>query len=283
MVKGKPKRDSGGKYVLGSVPSNKIVLPKEELKLLYQSYGAKKIADYYGVSKQAVLRNLHEYEIPIRSSGAPSVMPEYWREALKKPRSVPAWSKGLTKETDERVRRISESLKGENNYMWKPELHTGELVECACGCGGLRSKYDKKGRIRNYIKGHSKKGLFEKGHIPWNKDKKWDTETIRRILTRRTPNKQEKYLIALFGKHDLPYRFVGDGQIVIGGRNPDFINEENCKIIEFFGEHWHEPEDEHIKRKIYIQYGYEMLEIWGKDLRDEEKLLVKILEFGEVS
>lgn len=32
------------------------------------------------------------------------------------------------------------------------------LIECACGCGGKLNKFDKDGRLRRYINGHSRKG-----------------------------------------------------------------------------------------------------------------------------
>lgn len=172
------KRSDGGKYTKGSVPANKIVLPKDELIELSKIYGSPTIAKHFGVSKQTVLRNMDEYEIEKR--GMPKKLPEYWRKALQKPKSVPAWSKGLTKENDARVMQISESLKGDKNYMWKPELHTGEMVECACGCGEMRTKFDKKGRRRYYIAGHGNGGQFKKGNVSWNTGEKMPENSIRR-------------------------------------------------------------------------------------------------------
>jgi len=281
MPKGVPKRDGSGKFARGHVPANKIVLPESELRNLYKQMGASKIAQHFGVSKSTVLRNLHEYNIPMRKTGAPSELPRYWKNNLRKPKSTSAWNKGLTKEVDERVKKISDSLKGEENRNWKPEIHAEEFVECLCGCGQLIQKYDKRGRRRYYVKEHCTKGCFKKGNVPWNKGKRWDSETVQKILTIRAPNKEEKYLIDFFEKHNLPYRFVGDGKVVIEGRNPDFINcDGQKKIIEFFGEHWHEEKDEEIKRQIYERYGYKLLVLWGKDLKDEENLLNKVLEFN---
>lgn len=164
----------------GITPVNKIVLPREELELLYKEHSSAAVAKHFGVSKTTVLRNLHEYGIPVKRSGAPEEMPEKWKRALRKPKSVPAWSKGLTKETDERVMKISESLEGEKNRAWRPEIHTGEMVECACGCGEMRPKFDKRGRRRYYIAGHGKGGHFEMGQSPWNKDGKMPECAIRR-------------------------------------------------------------------------------------------------------
>ena len=60
-------------------------------------------------------------------------------------------------------------------------MESYKLTKCACGCGELRTKLDKKGRERKFIMGHGgikfKKGIipktaFKKGIIPWNKNTK---------------------------------------------------------------------------------------------------------------
>ena len=174
-----PERNINGTFAKGSIPTNKIVLPREELERVYKDNSSRATAKYFRVSKATVLRNLHEYGISVRI-GVPKTLPEEWRRALCKPKSVPAWNKGLTKETDERLQRSSESTKGEKNHGWKPELHIDEMIECACGCGEMRPKFDKRGRRRYYIKGHSKTGQFKKGHKTWNKNKKMPESAIQR-------------------------------------------------------------------------------------------------------
>lgn len=282
MYKKRPRRDNLGKYTKGSIPTNKIILPEKELRQLYieKGYGGRIIARHFKVSKPTVYRNLKEYNIQIRRSGVPMQLPEYWKQALRKPKTKPVWNKGLTKDNNESLMKISQSLKGKYR---KPEIHTNELVECKCGCNQSRPKYDKKGRIRQYIKGHNKKGYFKKGHIAWNKGKEWDSEIVRKMLIIRSPNKEETYLINLFKEHNIPYKFVGDGKIIIENRCPDFINYNGQKkIIEFFGEHWHKIEDEQIKRDIYSKYGYETLFIWGKELKNKKELLNKVKLFDEI-
>lgn len=129
---------------------------------------------------------------------------------------------------------------------------------------------------------HRGKNNHNYGKPAWNKGKRRPSEVVYKMLLRRTPNNEEKFLIDFFSHHTLPYAFVGDGKVIIDGRNPDFINSNGeKKIIEFFGEHWHKNEDEEIKRKIYAQYGFDLLVIWGKELRDEEKLLERLLNFNE--
>ena len=186
--------------------------------------------------------------------------------------------------TEERNKKISDSLKKE--YVKRVcqtcgadfEVPKWAIAKKACNFCSLKCYWKSlKGKRR------SPETEFEKGYIPWCKGLKdcWDDKTLKRILTRRSPNKEESVLIELFRNVNLPYKYVGNGEIIIGGRNPDFINHDGKKkIIEFFGEHWHKKEDEDIKRKIYKEYGFEMLGIWGKELENKDKLIKKIEEFN---
>ena len=47
---------------------------------------------------------------------------------------------------------------GESNPHWNPEIHKGQKIECACGCGTLIAKYDYRGRFKKYVVGHTMKG-----------------------------------------------------------------------------------------------------------------------------
>lgn len=172
------KRGGKGQYPKGNISANKIILPKDELIELSKKYGCKIIARYFNVSKQTVLRNMSEYGIEKR--GIPKILPEYWKKALQKPKTIPAWNKGLTKETNKSIKQISDKTKGEDNHGWKPELHTGEKIKCACGCGNLIDKYDKRGRRIYYVQGHYRENQFKIGIVPWNTDKKMPVDSIKR-------------------------------------------------------------------------------------------------------
>lgn len=56
----------------------------------------------------------------------------------------------------------------DKDYLKRLKLEP-ELVQCACGCGEWRVKYDKKGIERRYIRGHSAQG------------RKLSAETINKI------------------------------------------------------------------------------------------------------
>jgi len=93
----------------------------------------------------------------------------------------------------------------------------------------------------------------------------------------RHPNKSEKKLLQLLVKNNFPFSYVGNGSFSVGGLCPDFVATDNSKrLIELFGDHWHEPEEEEERKKIFAQFGYKTLIIWEHELKDEKAVLNKI-------
>ena len=119
----------------------------------------------------------------------------------------------------------------------------------------------------------SKKELF--------KDEKFLKKFREQIKNSKiaSPNKQEIIILEVLNFLSLGYKYVGDHSIWINGKNPDFLKEEEKKIIELFGKHWHENEDEKIRKDHFEKEGYKTLVIWDYELRNLEKLKGKILEF----
>ena len=101
------------------------------------------------------------------------------------------------------------------------------------------------------------------------------------------PNQLEIKLSLLLGEE---WRFVGDFSFWVGGKNPDFINEEKKLIIEFFGDYWHgkswrqdkhkdfSTNEEHAHKRIehFRKNGYSCLIIWEHELKDIMVLKEKI-------
>jgi hypothetical protein len=105
------------------------------------------------------------------------------------------------------------------------------------------------------------------------------------------PNGLELYLDYLLQNY-FPdeWKYVGDGQVVINGLCPDFINVNGKKkIIELFGHFWHEGKlankgvSEHRteagKKKVFGEYGYDTLVIWDDELVDESRIIKKVNNF----
>ena len=88
-------------------------------------------------------------------------------------------------------------------------------------------------------------------------------------------------MISIINKNSLPYKYVGNGEILIGFKNPDFINTNGIKVcIEVANEFHHDanyPKDrfEHFKK-----YGWHCITFLINDLSKigENQILLKILE-----
>lgn len=126
---------------------------------------------------------------------------------------------------------------------------------------------------------------------------KFSEKTLRKIIKARhiRPNKQEIKLIEIIEEHNLPFQYVGNGDLIIDGKNPDFIHTgKEKKIIEVFGVYWHSPIYGRVRptmtydaiKKHYTENGYESLIIWDIELRNPEVVLRKMKKFtggGEIA
>ena len=98
------------------------------------------------------------------------------------------------------------------------------------------------------------------------------------------PNKTEIWLQDFLNRlYPNEWKFVGDGQIIINGKCPDFINTNGQKkIIELYGNYWHKGENPQDRINIFKPFGYKTLIIWEKELKNIKELESKIYEFSEV-
>lgn len=104
------------------------------------------------------------------------------------------------------------------------------------------------------------------------------------------PNKPEKKLIKFFKEKKLPYKYVGNGDFILGKKCPDFINVNGeKKVIELFGEYWHGRtnrrkapyhQTEQGTKEFYGRYGFKALIIWYDELKNMGGILEKIEKFG---
>ena len=195
------------------------------------------------------------------------------------------------KHTPEEIQKLRSAKLGPKNpnYGKHPSIETRRLLSL--------SRTGKK----NYQWGkpltpetRAKLSASQAGAKNHNFGKPRDDNTVRKILLscRRRPNKAEKLLDKLLCQH-FPgeWRFVGDGQVIIGGLCPDFININGRKaVIELFGSFWHS--EKNLKRLSspdrqwkcsergrvvhYKNYGFDCLVVWECELRDEQLLLAKL-------
>lgn len=116
-------------------------------------------------------------------------------------------------------------------------------------------------------------------------DKVWG-EHLKKIGSNiRSPTKPELFFKEICERNNLPFHYVGDGQIWIGKKgekqlNPDFVEGNGKKIaVEIFS-YWHDPLRRHCKvpysqtykgrKKILKKYGWKLVVFWQEDLERED-------------
>ena len=117
------------------------------------------------------------------------------------------------------------------------------------------------------------------------KDPEFIKKKLRGLIKR--PTKPEKVLFELIQQNNFPYKYVGDGKIIIKYFNPDFINcNGQKKVIEMFGDYWHGKDRRHMtqlqREERFAKYGFKMLVIWESELGNQDQLLNKVEKFMEV-
>jgi len=123
------------------------------------------------------------------------------------------------------------------------------------------------------------------GHLIGAHKSEKHKESLRKFILKRGPQKspnggERKLLRILNNLHLREWKFVGNGRVILGGKNPDFINVNGKKlIIELFGKYWHTGENPKDREKIFVPFGYRTLVIWYSELRNEERVKNKIREF----
>jgi hypothetical protein len=109
-------------------------------------------------------------------------------------------------------------------------------------------------------------------------------EFVRKQIKARNvrQNKQEKRLENILEElFPGEWKFVGDGEVIIAGKCPDFVNiNGQKKIIELFGDYWHEGSNPQDRIDVFKPFGYDTLVIWEKELVDTKQLAERITEFN---
>lgn len=157
-----------------------------------------------------------------------------------------------------KIRQLKESNKGKNNPNYGNRYHHSDATK-----QHLREQSKKNWRNSNYA---------------------------RKVITslQKEPNQLEMKLAKLIECNAFPFKYVGDGKVVVDGQVPDFFaTDESKKVIELFGTPWHDPNHsnkikvkpcrtEEAKKKFYTSHGYDCLVVWDNELKDEAKVAKKI-------
>jgi len=76
------------------------------------------------------------------------------------------------------------------------------------------------------------------------------------------------------------FKYTGNGGLIIDGKCPDFTHVIKPKLIELYGDYWHEGDDPQERIAYFKKCGYDTLIIWEYELWDElEDVVKKVLGF----
>lgn len=116
-------------------------------------------------------------------------------------------------------------------------------------------------------------------------DKEFRERTVKAILegSHIKPNKPELAILSMLNEvAPKEWKYVGDGQLIIAGKNPDFVNVNGKKqLIECYGVHWHRNHNPQDRIDLFSKFGYSTLIIWESELKNQDKVIVKIKAFCE--
>lgn len=225
--------------------------------------------------------------------------PEYvkrYRKGREKMDFTP-WNKGLTKETDERI-KIQAKMNSEiTKEAWEnnPEQFATARSEEA---NAIRSS-KMKGKKRDLTP-------EQRASLAWNRGlTKQTDERISKSAEKTSRTMREKFLDPDFckawgrarrvkpnklelqfqgfldGLFPGEYEYVGNFQYFIGGKNPDFANVDGQKkLIELYGQYWHEGEDPQVRIDHFKRFGFDTLVVWEDDFLDDRGLVKRqLVEF----
>lgn len=183
--------------------------------------------------------------------------------------------------SEETRQKMSRSLKGIS--PWNKDRHLSEEHRkklAAASMGHLVSE-ETRHKIGEVLKGRKRKSLSVETKRKMSNIRKrlWQTSAyVKNQMKARgvRPNKSELGLLELV--KPLGFFYVGDGQLVIGGKCPDFWDGDK-NLIELFGEYWHKKSD--ITKRIlhFKDLGYNCLVIWVNELERAKIIEDKVREF----
>lgn len=278
----------GWRHNVSTGERRKIKVPKEELEEFLRKYETlNEIAKASGISVGILRRNLKEHGFPQRRRkhfiDKETLETLYWQEKMSTKKISEKLGIG-TSRIDYWFRRykikrrtVSESIRvyleneGEEHKRKRLERNAKSRIGLLKG-----SKNPMFGRKRpDFAARYGRREDFEL--------KKFKALKLR-------PTKPENKLIKIISGNNFPLEYVGDGKVIIGGKNPDFIHLKTKKVVEVFGRVFHDPKYAFNKslpwhqtyegvKKFYREQGFECLVFWEDELNEEAHVIDELINF----
>jgi len=199
------------------------------------------------------------------------------------------WSKGLTKDNDERVAKMAASRSGTPSpKRGIPVSDEQKRKQSQTMTGRKQTEEQRQWRRDHPVSYWKGKTIpkYARDKMSTRKFESWqDPAYVKKVMDGRhlSPNKSELKLLKLLEKiHPGEWKYTGDFSFTINGKCPDFVNcNGQKKIIEFNGTYWHQKDIPGEREKIFAAFGYETLIIWDTEMKDISAVERKIHRFHE--
>lgn len=149
-----------------------------------------------------------------------------------------------------------------------------------------RKRLYKEGKIINAKKGISLSDeTKQKMKLLWQ-NQNYRENQIKNILKglMKRPTSLENAFLKFIQRDNLPFSYCGNGTLIIGGKCPDFYNNNGKKICidirpKIMCKIWNKctPEEyERQRMEHFAKYGWKCIVIWDEDLHNEQEILEKM-------
>lgn len=234
---------------------------------------APKIANILGCNQIVIYYWLKKYNIPVRtfSEARRGNLNPFYRRSLSEEKILIRSKK---------IRKIKESKEKLEELYWGKGIPTTKIAQIYGTVASTVCLTFKRLNI-------PLRPVEETRRLMWQ-NPEYRTKVIKNALKSlfKRPTNIESHMIDIIERENLPFRYVGNGSVIIGSLNPDFIGTTNhTKIIEVFGDYWHKERvrnlnDTEIGRiATFNSLGYDCLVIWQHELNDEGYVINKIMNF----
>ena len=189
----------------------------------------------------------------------------------------------------EKNKKISNKNKENMRKLWKDEDY------CLMQSKSHKEKWQDKKYRQRMSEAHKGNSGYWTGKIRFDlklrwRDPEWRANTIRNLLktSARLPTKPEKRFIEICKKYNLPFKYVGNGKLIVGGLNPDFvISKKRRVLVEVLGRYWHSERVERFTQKpevrvaIYSKFGWKCILVWEDELSNLPLVLNRVRRYSD--
>lgn len=296
---------------------NKFNISMDELyqKYIVEGRGMTDICKDYGCTHATIKNKLIQYDIKRRNSKESHNMTKY-RSKLKLLNRRKDVGYDILPNNPQEGDKVHGYLFGKKRgiYIWHicGRCNVGRWVSLnnyknsktdgfCRGCFMWHEKTRKKrsdANLKRYKDVEERRKTGEYSHRVWERKAKNGEKDayVRNILKGNSmkPTKPENEVIMILSDlYQNEWKYVGDGEVILGGKNPDIINVNGYKaIIEVNGTYWHSKKHRkecpflHELQRIdhFKKFGYFTLVIWEHELKNKEQVINKIRDFySEIS